>query len=329
VHGSSASYDPNRFVLVARIHRKKRVDEAIRAFRLVVDRNPQARLEIYGFGYGDPLEKQIHELVGQLSLSGNVTFVGFVSDVGAIYRGACASIQTSQSEGFGMALLESLAHGVPVVAYDVEYGAREVIRDGVDGFVVAWGDRDQLAARIVQLSQDTDLRQRLSAAGPDGATRFSLESYAAKWSTLFEELPRRIDARILSGTLEVDGEVADSIVVRPRAGGPDEAAPVIDGRASLTLPHAVAGTLFDVYGGDGEELRRTRCRAGVPSDDPRWRAFITEFGNLTLQVLSDSEAAVTASRSAPAPEGKPVIPRTRLRLGRRLVARIRGGGVFR
>jgi poly(glycerol-phosphate) alpha-glucosyltransferase len=186
---TDAEYDPNRFVLVARIHHKKRVDEAIEAFRLVVNELSDATLDVYGFGYGDELESQIYELVDHLGLGGHVTFRGFVPDIRSIYTGACASLQTSESEGFGMALLESLAYGVPVVAYNVSYGARVVIRDAVDGYVVPWGDRNGLARHLISLSTDPALRARLAAAGPVGASRFSRKRYVQEWGQALNRLP--------------------------------------------------------------------------------------------------------------------------------------------
>ena len=284
-------YDPHRFVLVARIHKKKRVDEAIEAFRLVADADPDARLAVFGFGYGDALEREITALVERHGLDERVSFAGFASDIGAIYRGACASIQTSQSEGFGMALVESLAHGVPVVAYDVAYGARDVIRDGVDGFVVPWGDRDALAERMLLLSRDGELRRRMAAAAPDGAARFSRERYAADWSRLLAGLPGRVDARIDNSALVLHSDApGEAVLLRPRV-GPDVSAPLVDGAARVPLPDAPVNCIVDVYYVSEGELVRTPCAGPGPSDDPRWRAYVTEHGNLSLRRVKPPAAA--------------------------------------
>jgi len=285
------AYDPNRFVLVARIHVKKRVDEAIEAFRLVVDANPAARLEVYGFGYGDELEARITDLVRQRNLSDNVEFRGFVSHVGQIYEGACASLQTSQSEGFGMALLESLAHGVPVVAYDVSYGAREAIRDGVDGFVVPWGDRAALAERMVQLSTDPELRARLAAEGPAGAARFSRARYVEGWRAALDALPVRggIDPDLTiavtpDGTARFRTDGAGTVILRRRNGDRELSAELRDGTAEFRLPEAEDGDIYDLFvrpTGSEEEVRA--MLAGGRSQDPTWRAYTTKFGYLSLK----------------------------------------------
>ncbi len=54
---------------------------------------------------------------------------------------------TSSFEGYPLATLESMSRGCPVVSYDIRYGPREQISDGVDGFLVPPGDIELLAQR--------------------------------------------------------------------------------------------------------------------------------------------------------------------------------------
>jgi poly(glycerol-phosphate) alpha-glucosyltransferase len=298
-------YEADRFVLVARIHRKKRVDEAIQAFRLVADKRPTARLEVFGFGYGDELEASITRLVADLGLRDNVVFRGFVEDTGSIYAGACASLQTSESEGFGMALLESLAAGVPVVAYDVAYGAREAIRDDVDGYVVPWGDREALAQRLLALAEDPGLRTRLAAAAPAGAARFSRDRYVREWTAALAALPVRESestvtaARVVDGKLELTVDGTGALVLRPRGGGADLEAPIEDGTASFELPGLADGAILDVFLRDGEREIRARATGPAESDDPTWSVYATAYGNLSLKRLRVARIGRPAAASAP------------------------------
>jgi poly(glycerol-phosphate) alpha-glucosyltransferase len=288
-HLDARAYDPNRFVLVARIHRKKRVDEAIHAFRLVVDQNPEARLEIFGFGYGDELQTRIRSLVDELGLGKHIDFRGFIEDTASIYAGACASLQTSESEGFGMALLESLAGGIPVVAYDVAYGASEAIRDGIDGYVVPWGDRAAMAQRLLALSTDPELRARLAAEGPAGAARFSRDRYVAEWTAALAGLPvldseaTVLSARVLREHLELTADGQGDVVLRPRGGGDDIEAPIIDGAARVPLPALTEGKIVDVYLRDERGERRALFAGRAESDDPTWLVYATAYGNLSVK----------------------------------------------
>ncbi|NKX56154.1 glycosyltransferase [Arthrobacter mobilis] len=187
---SAARPDPNRLVLVARTHPKKRVDEAIRVLRTVLDGNPDAVLEIYGLGSKSAEEAKVHALIAELGVGASVRFMPFAEDSGTIYPGACATLFTSASEGFGLILLESMSCGVPVAAYDSNYGPREVIVDGENGFLAPFGDHDALAARILQLMRDPQLRERLGAGCRAAVSGFSEAAFVARWAEVLSKPPR-------------------------------------------------------------------------------------------------------------------------------------------
>lgn len=181
--------DPNRLVLVARTHPKKRVDEAIRVFHAVRQGNPDARLEVFGFGYGDDEEAKIEALIDELDIRKDVHFKGFTKDRQKIYGGAVATILTSASEGLGLALLESMAYGVPVVAYDSNYGPRDVIVEGENGYLVPFGEYEAAAERVLQLMADPQTRRDLGEGARRSLGRFDLSSYLKRWRGVLEGRP--------------------------------------------------------------------------------------------------------------------------------------------
>ena len=69
---------------------------------------------------------------------------------------------TSRREGFPMVLLEAMSVGLPVIAYDCPTGPRDIITDGVDGYIVADGDTESLAASLAELMDAEDERRRLA-----------------------------------------------------------------------------------------------------------------------------------------------------------------------
>jgi poly(glycerol-phosphate) alpha-glucosyltransferase len=232
--------------------------------------------------------------VQERGLAEQVTFKGFVDDTASIYAGACATLQTSESEGFGMALLESLSNGVPVVAYDVSYGAREAVRDGVDGFVVPWGDRPAMAERLLAISSDPELRARLGAAAPAGAARFSSARYVREWDDALASLPQRTggstasQARVVSGALELrfGGSTDGVAVLRARGRGDAVEEPVRSDTASLALPVTATGDIYDVFLRTSSGETRVRFSGQGGSDDPTWRVYGTEYGNLSIKKVS-------------------------------------------
>lgn len=109
------------------------------------------------------------ELLGQAKARG-VRFLGLRRDVDALYSAMDVFVLPSHREGFPRAAMEAAAMGLPVVATNIR-GCRQVVDDGVNGFLVALRDPRSLAAAIRRLGEDAALRQRMGEAGRDRACR--------------------------------------------------------------------------------------------------------------------------------------------------------------
>ncbi len=90
--------------------------------------------------------------------------LGYQKEVGDWYALADAVVLTSVNEGTPVTIIEALAAGRPVVATDVG-GVRDVVRDGVDGFLVDVGDADAMSSRLAEIAGDPELAARLGASG--------------------------------------------------------------------------------------------------------------------------------------------------------------------
>jgi glycosyltransferase involved in cell wall biosynthesis len=177
--------DPDLVVMLARLDPQKRLADAVKAFALVVRAVPSARLEIYGRGEE---QAELQRQIDALGLGGSVTLAGYTTDSSAVLERAALSLLTSRFEGYPLALLETLAHGCPVVSYDVRYGPREIIADGVNGYLVEPGDHEALARRVVEVLGDQDLRRRLSEHAGALSPEFSERTFVARWSKIFHDL---------------------------------------------------------------------------------------------------------------------------------------------
>jgi glycosyltransferase involved in cell wall biosynthesis len=180
-----------RIVMAASLNINKGQDLLLEAFAGL--RNRDAELWLYGttglsaHGYVRDLKRNAAEQ----GIAERVFFPGPTSDVLAAFSGASVVVHTSWTESFGMALVEAQSCGVPVIAHDLE-GMREVIVDGVTGFLVQPGDVDALAARINELMADPGLRAHLGAAGSRMVReRFNIASRVNDYIELYEELCRR------------------------------------------------------------------------------------------------------------------------------------------
>ena len=82
----------------------------------------------------------------------------------SLYAIADAVVLTSVNEGTPVTIIEALAAGRPIVATDVG-GVPDVVRDGIDGFLVDVGDTEGMAARLAEISADPALGERLGTTG--------------------------------------------------------------------------------------------------------------------------------------------------------------------
>lgn len=179
VGGHAQERDPNLITVVARLEGQKRLDHAVAAFERVLRSVPTARMDIYGEGrQRSLLEKEIHNR----GLEGAVTLKGHDPHARDALWTSSVFLMTSRFEGYPLSTLESMSHGCPVVSYDIKYGPREQITDGVDGFVVREGDVAGMADRVVELLTSPDLVRRMSSAAVEKAKSHGRETFVKDWS---------------------------------------------------------------------------------------------------------------------------------------------------
>ena len=183
VENVGTDYKKHHAVTMGRYAHQKALHEAIHAFKFVVDEIPDATYSIYGYG---ELKDDLQKLINELGLKKNVFLEGFTLNSIKNYQESACSILTSKYEGLPLTLTESLAAGTPIVSYRIKYGPEDIIRDGIDGFLVDAGDRKGLAKSIVKIMNDPSLRNTLSINGQDITERYSFEKYKQKWLEVFQ-----------------------------------------------------------------------------------------------------------------------------------------------
>ncbi|NLJ52242.1 MAG: glycosyltransferase, partial [Alcaligenaceae bacterium] len=98
------------------------------------------------------------------------------------------SIISSPSESFSLTIAESLAHGCPVVGFNVPYGPQELIESGVNGYLVEFKETDAMAERIIQIMKDPSLQRELSNNARESSKRFSESTVKDLWVKLFQNI---------------------------------------------------------------------------------------------------------------------------------------------
>src|SRR5882757_1594451 len=161
--------------LIGRLSWEKGIDIFLRAAARVVAELPNARFVVVGEGLDrDKLEL----LIDELQIRKNVSMLGRREDMPSIYASLDVIVSSSRQEGLPMAILEGMASGLPLVATAVGE-VPTVVTDGRTGVLVPSEDADSLAAKIVDLLQDSEKRLRLGAA----AKQLMKEEYSAERMT--------------------------------------------------------------------------------------------------------------------------------------------------
>lgn len=155
------------------------------AFRDVLRLVPDAMLLVVGDG---PERAPLEERARRLGIDGQVRFTGFRQDVAAHLRLLRVAVVPSVfAEPFGLAALEPLAAGVPVVASRIG-GLPDVVRDDAAGLLVAPGDATSLAHALVRVLVDDRLHARLAGAARAESERHSMDAFTERMEGIYREL---------------------------------------------------------------------------------------------------------------------------------------------
>lgn len=117
------------------------------------------KLKILGNG---PLHQELIEKTRDLNLQQHVQILDFSKEIDTFYSEATIFAFTSLYEGFPNALVEAMAHGLPCISYDCPTGPADIIKDGVNGFLVRLNDKKQFQKKLNNLIDSKALRESIS-----------------------------------------------------------------------------------------------------------------------------------------------------------------------
>lgn len=207
--------DPHRVMMLARLVSSKRIEHAIHIMRQVVAEIPDAHLDVFGSG---PRHDHLQRQIVRERLVDNITLHGHHTDATVHLWTASAYLLTSDHEGYPLATLESMSHGCPVVSYDVAYGPREQITDGVDGFLVRDGDITGAAHRVVGLLTDPALVRTMGDAGRATALRHDDAAFVEDWTRVLTAVTQTPARPVTLASVDMTLDPTSSAVDTERIG---------------------------------------------------------------------------------------------------------------
>lgn len=171
--------------ITGRLRREKAHDVLFRAVPLVVEKCPRARFVCFGSG---SLGGELSESLAGSGVTDYVNMAGFRTDVPACLAALDVYTQPSRSEGLGTSVLEAGAAGLAIVATDCG-GIPDIVQHEQTGLLVPVENHEALAAALVRLLDDTDLRKSLGAAARQHVkTKFSVEMLVEKTDQHYRDM---------------------------------------------------------------------------------------------------------------------------------------------
>jgi len=164
------------------------VECALRAFRIVQDKYPDASLTVAHDGISRP---GLEAFTRELGLK-NTKFIGRVphSAIADLYDSADIYLTCPNLDCMPGSLLECYASGLPLIATRAG-GIPYMVRDGETGLLVDLNDHEEMARSALRLLEDEELVEQLTTGGREELTKYSAESVRRQWVELYRELVQR------------------------------------------------------------------------------------------------------------------------------------------
>lgn len=168
---------------VGSLNYQKGIQFLIRAMPRILKEFPNVKLEIVGEG---TYKKVLQSEVDSLKLKNKVIFAGFVKNIYERIEKFDVYIQPSISESFGLAIIQAMGMGIPVVATTTG-GIPEVVTTGKSGFLVPASSPKALAQGVLELLRDPEMAKKMGEiAREDVKIKFNLKDMIEKTETLYE-----------------------------------------------------------------------------------------------------------------------------------------------
>ena len=176
-----------RIIAVGRLAYQKNYPMMFRAFAKVHHDFPDWQLVVYGNG---PQKEEIRGVIERLGMEGHIILAGKSDHVVEEMNKSSLFVMSSNYEGMSNALLEAVCVGLPVISTDVS-GARDLITEGVNGYIVPVGNERALTLALSSMLSSPEKMDEMGRQSKALAPRFREEQIVGQWEELIKKVVRQ------------------------------------------------------------------------------------------------------------------------------------------
>jgi glycosyltransferase involved in cell wall biosynthesis len=181
----SLSAETHVIVSVGRLEREKHFEHLIEALRIVKEKEVRFKFFIAGNG---PLSSSLLKVAKSFGLEEELVLLGHIDEISNLLSLSDVYVTASLREGLPVSVMEAMAMEKPVVAYNIR-GVRDLVEDGVNGFLVPFGDVNGLAEKILYLMKHPEVAEEMGKKGREKVEReFSLNIILPQMEKLYREI---------------------------------------------------------------------------------------------------------------------------------------------
>lgn len=182
-----SSLKNKQLVSVGRLDKVKGFDDLIDIFNIFQKSYPDWILHIVGEG---PQRQNLQDKINDLHLEKKVILCGNKStkELDKEYINSSTYLMTSFSESFGLVLVEAASYGLPLIAFDSAQGAKEIIENNKNGFLIPNRNKKQFANKIIEIIENPQKARMLSEHSLIVANKFSKENISTEWNKFIDNI---------------------------------------------------------------------------------------------------------------------------------------------
>lgn len=175
-----------KIVSIGRLSKEKAPLDLLKVFSILHTNYKDWKLEIIGDGV---LKEEMEDFIRLHHLEDSIHLAGFQGKdyINKVLNKSSIYLMTSETESFGIVLLEAMSHGVPCIAFDSAEGAREIISSGDNGYLIKNRNYVAMVKKIEDLIKNPKERKRVGLAGRSSIEKYKGDVVCDMWVNLIEE----------------------------------------------------------------------------------------------------------------------------------------------